>query len=197
MSDDEKAKSWWQTLPGMLAGVAAIISASAALLVAINQGGWFSRSGADLTRRDGAHVAVPQGSGAADSGATAAAQGTLVPGRTSIALPELREYRLGDLVFTLLSASLTPRTTEAGTLSVRIRLLNNQNYTANFWNEQFRLFVDNVPESPSGSLNELVEGGAAKDAEVTFVVPRTASTLMLRIQDRTEKTDIRLGTGRS
>ena len=184
MSDEEKRKSWWHTLPGILTGVTATISAVAGLLVAINQTGWFARPGAQLTQRDQSPIAVPQAAGGREAGAT-------------VMLPQLRQYQLGDFVFTVLGASLSSRNTESGTLSIKVRLLNNKSYPANFWNEQFRLFIDDVPQAPSGSLNELVDGNAAKEGEVTFVVPRTTSTAKLRIQAADEKTDILLGFVRS
>src|SRR6478752_4796322 len=162
MSDEEKGKSWWHTLPGILTGVTAIISAVAGLLVAINQTGWLSRSGSQLAQRHQSPIAVPQSAGGREPGAT-------------VVLPRLRQYQLGDFVFTVLGASLSSRNTESGTLSIKVRLLNNKSYPANFWNEQFRLLIDDVPQAPSGSLNEVVDGNAAKDGEVTFVVPHTAS----------------------
>ena len=180
MSDEEKGRSWWHTVPGILTGVTAIISAVAGLLVAINQTGWFARPESQATERNRSPIAIPQGAGANGVAGT-------------VVMPQLRQYQLGELVFTILSASLTARNSESGTLSIKVRLLNNKSYTANFWNDEFRLLIDDVPQAPNGSLNELVEGNAAKDGEVTFVVPRSASTAKLRIQAGDEKTDIVLG----
>ena len=122
MSDEEKRKSWWHTLPGILTGVTAIISAVAGLLVAINQTGWFSHPGSQPMQRDPSPIAVSRGAGESESGAT-------------VTLPQLRQYQLGDFVFTVLGASLSSRNTESGTLSIKVRLLNNKSYPANFWNE--------------------------------------------------------------
>ena len=184
MSDEEKRQSWWHTVPGILTGVTAIISAVAGLIVAINQTGWLSRPGPPPTQRDQSSIAVPLGAGEGASAAT-------------VVLPQLRQYQLGDFVFTVLGASLSSRNTESGTLSIKVRLLNNKSYPTNFWNAQFRLVIDDVPQAPSGSLNEVVDGNAAKEGEVMFVVPRTTSTAKLRIQAADEKTDIPLGFVRS
>lgn len=39
-----KSQSWWQTLPGILTAVAAILTASTGLIMALNQAGVFSRA---------------------------------------------------------------------------------------------------------------------------------------------------------
>ncbi len=41
--EPSKSHSWWQTLPGILTAVAAIMTASTGLIVALNQAGVFSR----------------------------------------------------------------------------------------------------------------------------------------------------------
>jgi hypothetical protein len=50
-----------------------------------------------------------------------------------------------------------------------------------FWDSAFRLLVDGVPRAPDSSLNELVSGNAAKEAEISFQVPRSARGLVLRV----------------
>lgn len=43
MPDSERSQSWWSTLPGILTAVAGVVSAVAALVVALNQSGVFDR----------------------------------------------------------------------------------------------------------------------------------------------------------
>jgi len=43
-SEPAKSQSWWQTLPGILTAVAAILTASTGLILALNQAGVFSRA---------------------------------------------------------------------------------------------------------------------------------------------------------
>lgn len=43
MDQEQKSKSWWQTLPGLITAVAGIITAVAGLVVALNQAGFFER----------------------------------------------------------------------------------------------------------------------------------------------------------
>ena len=42
MSDDEKPTSWWQTLPGIITGLTATVTALAGLVVAVQQTGWLA-----------------------------------------------------------------------------------------------------------------------------------------------------------
>jgi hypothetical protein len=53
-------------------------------------------------------------------------------------------------------------------------------YPANFWNNNFRLVVDDLPNAPVGSLNELVDGHAAKEGVVKFAVRPDAKTACCR-----------------
>jgi hypothetical protein len=48
MADDEqKAASWWSTIPGILTGIAALVTAIAGLLAALGQFGWSGDKAAD------------------------------------------------------------------------------------------------------------------------------------------------------
>ena len=40
MPDDEKPKSWWHTVPGIITTLTATVTALTGLVVAINQTGW-------------------------------------------------------------------------------------------------------------------------------------------------------------
>jgi hypothetical protein len=66
-------------------------------------------------------------------------------------------------------------------LRVRMRMHVLDGADANFWDARFRLLVDGVPRAPDSSLNEVVAGGAAKDADLTFEVPDAARGLTLRV----------------
>jgi hypothetical protein len=66
-------------------------------------------------------------------------------------------------------------------LEVTARMVNESSYPANFWNDNFRLVVDDVPNAPVGSLNELVDGHAAKEGVVKFALRPDAKTAVLQI----------------
>src|SRR5215469_5515424 len=68
MSQDGQSdsKSWWQTLPGVLTAVAALVTAITGLLVAVHQTGWF-----DHRNRDQAQTtSSPTGSRESETGAS-------------------------------------------------------------------------------------------------------------------------------
>ncbi|HTX54551.1 MAG TPA: hypothetical protein VMD08_14170, partial [Candidatus Baltobacteraceae bacterium] len=74
-------------------------------------------------------------------------------------------------------------------LRMRIRMLNQKRYTANFWDSSFRLILDGVPMAPVSNLNELVPGDSAKEGDVVFVITRGTAGAKLQItygDDRTE-----------
>ena len=107
-----------------------------------------------------------------------------------VTLPKLRAYTLGEVEFTLLDASLVPRNSESSTLTIHVRLLNNRSTAVNFWDSEFRLLVDNIPRAPNSGLNLVVEGNAAAEGDVRFIVPKSATQPQLRILFADEKTDI-------
>jgi hypothetical protein len=202
MSDEEAKKSWWHTLPGLLTGITATITALAGLLVAINQTGWFKDSTPEppaVEAMVAPSAAVPSTTGsdnpASNTPATVSmsdSKAVIASGQPSVELPSLRDYRFGDLVFSVLAGSIAPRTTETATLALNIRLLNNSKYPSNFWDSQFRLIVDGIPRAPDSNLNKVVNGNSADEGQVTFVVPKNVSAAQLRLIVGEEQTDIPL-----
>src|SRR5215471_10088953 len=103
--------NWWQTMPGILTGLAAIVTAVTGLIVAFNHTG--SRS-----------EQVSQAASASpSSGASTSASSTTPPterqparssgaasGTQAVSLPELHQVRLagGNVVISILSAQLEP-----------------------------------------------------------------------------------------
>lgn len=212
MADDDPKRSWWHTLPGVLTGIAAAITALGGLVVAINQTSWFARpepgttGSADeavteaapsttvtLPQREPATGATPSESAAADSPSIdSTASDASSSDSRAVMLPTMRAYTLGDVEFTLLNATLAPRNSESSTLTIQVRLLNNRNYPVNFWDSQFRLLIDGIPRAPNSGLNVVVDGNAADEGDVSFIVPKSATRPQLRILFADEKTDIPL-----
>ena len=201
MTEDDPKKSWWHTLPGVITGLTATITALGGLVVAINQTNWFSRSEPDSTSPESevatatspsAPAARPEQPAATHTPPDLAASDTPSGDAATVTLPKMRSYTLGEVEFTLLDASLAPRNSESSTLTIRVRLLNNRDYPVNFWDSQFRLLVDSIPRAPNSGLNVVVEGNAADEGEITFIVPKSATDPQLRILFADEKTDIPL-----
>ena len=187
-----EAKSWWQTLPGVLTAFAAVITAVTGLIVAVRP----FRSPAE------SRPAIEDSGSGASSGATTAAStvsnaGGTTPGPSKAAaqavrLPSPSQVKLahGDIVIDLLRARLEPYNATTRSLELRVRLTNNGNYGVNFWTATFRLVVDGVPRAPTNGLNEVVDGRAAKDGDVVFDVPTEAKSVALRLIWGDEQTDV-------
>jgi hypothetical protein len=189
-----EAKSWWQTLPGVLTAFAAVITAVTGLIVAVRP----FRSPAE------SRPPIEDSGSGASSGATTAAStvsntGDATPGPSKAAaqavrLPSPSQVKLahGDIVIDLLRARLEPYNATTRSLALRVRLTNNGNYGVNFWTASFRLVVDGVPRAPTNGLNEVVDGRAAKDGDVVFDVPTEAKSVALRLIWGDEQTDVPL-----
>ena len=196
MADEDGSPNWWHTLPGVLTGVAAVISALAALAAAVHQGGWLD--GRAATAED---TAPATAAGHRTPGGPPDAGGSLeqpsqpdqaVPAARAVALPVQREYRLDTVACTLLAATLSPRNPEQDTLRLRLRMHNRDRFPQPFWDRDFRLLVDSLPSPPAEPLGELVEGEAAKDGELLFLLPRDTAAAVLRIHRGQDSAEIPL-----
>jgi len=184
MSDTKPANgpSWWQTLPGILTGLAAIITAVTGLILAFNRTGSRSEPATPTSSSSPptlSREATAPAAGTADSGASGA-----------IALPPLHEVKLagGATVVTILSAQVAPIDAARRTLTFDVRHTNAGHYPANFWGRSYRLIVDGVPREPTNSLNEVVGPDSAKEGEVVFELPRGAKDVTLQITSGDDKT---------
>jgi hypothetical protein len=180
---EEKPVSWWQTVPGILTGVAALITAATGFVVALNQVN--SHKGAEKPA-----TAQEQGPAANVSSAKSPGQ-TATPGG-AVSLPAGTEVKLdgGATVVKILSARLENFNSEKRALKFTVRHTNNGNRTVNFWSSSYRLIVDDVPLAPDNLLDELVAANSAKEGEVVFEVPIATTHVVLQISSGDEKTQI-------
>jgi hypothetical protein len=216
MSDEDKSRSWWQTLPGIITGLTAMMTALGGLVVAVKQTGWLDRPKppavvapaptAPATRSTPPASApapqtptgpsAPASPGRVDEreAATSLMRAPGVP--YAVSLPVMRDYTLGladtKATFTLLKAEVAQQTAEKDALQIRIRMMNHNRFDANFWSQSFRLIVEGVPMAPDNSLNELVHAQSAKDGDVVFVIPRGTTHVKLAITYLEARTDIPL-----
>src|SRR5215208_4693739 len=105
MSQEPRSGSWWLTLPGVLTGVAAVITAVTGLAIGLHQ------------------ISAPSGPEKASSPEKPAADTT----QQSLALPAGREVKFplapgceGELVYKILSARLEPYNWDKRTLRVSV-----------------------------------------------------------------------------
>jgi len=173
-------KSFWTTLPGIITGLAAIVTAVTDLIVALNGAGIFRKSAAGNQSSTETKTVVRK---AADS----------LPGKQADQhrfVEKLKpvfsmiEVKIEDHEYKILGSSLEAITPEINLLKIKIKYKNNSNYSpATFWNEGFRLAIDGSLTAPSGDLSELVERHAELANTVTFEVPNNAKNLALHILD--------------
>jgi hypothetical protein len=186
VDESPKAQSWWQTLPGIMTGVAAIITAVTGLVVAFNHSrtneGTAGRSPSTETRE--AASVVPAG-----SRSSSAAPVVPPPQAIPIDLPSVNRVRLGggDAVVTILSGAVEPIDLDRRSVTFHVRYMNAGRYPANFWSASYRLIVDDVPRAPTNNLNEVVDGDSAKEGDVVFEVPASVKEVVLQISADDEK----------
>jgi hypothetical protein len=184
--------SWWQTLPGVLTAVAAVITAVTGLVIALKP----SSSPPPAGSRDAA-IVEPAQSGSSPvidraAGTRVAATGGATTAAGSLPLPTPSEVKLaaGAMDIRILSMRLEPFNAQNRSLTIRLRYLNSGRYPANFWSASFRLLVDGVPRAPTNLLDEVVAGQSATDGDVVFEVPAAATMVTLRVLSGDEHTDI-------
>jgi hypothetical protein len=188
-------RSWWTTLPGVLTGAAAVITAATGVVAL------FSHKEEPAPPSS---IQLPAVLPSAPN--IPPAQSQLAPASAAQTMPALPRVVLDGptqvsfekfppSTYTVLDVDTRPRTPTDYGLRFRIRLFNRGSYDTNFWDSRFRLLIDGVPSAPDSGLNELVSGNAAKEGVVSFEVPNGARELALRIihhQDSGEIADLPL-----
>lgn len=176
--------SWWSTLPGILTGVAAVITALTGLAAV-----FLGRDKAAPELPPAAQVQAPA------AALPASSPPVPVPGAQASTLPRvilagLAEVRFETSTYTVLGVETQPRTPSAYGLRFQVRLLNRGKYPMNFWDSSFRLLIDGVPGAPDSNLNEVVAGNAAQAGTVSFLVANGARDLVLRIIQNQEQGEV-------
>ncbi len=125
--------------------------------MAIKQTGWFGpqqvRTAAETpSNSTPAAPRTATESPVAQHSAPVTSSSAPVQSARSVALPAMRDYSLGSATFTLLEAEVSRHTTEKDALHVRLRMMNNDRFDANFWDRSLRLIVNGVPMAPESTL---------------------------------------------
>jgi hypothetical protein len=184
MADNKPStgSSWWQTLPGILTGVAAIVTAVTGLIVAFNHTGHRGEQAPQTQSASASSSSdrlppVPSGSASSTQ---------------AVALPALHQVKLagGNVVITILSAQVEPIDAERRSLKLRVRYLNAGSYSGNFWSSSFRAVVDDVPRAPTNFLDEVVAADSAKEGNVVFEFPNSVKDFVLQISSGDDKSRI-------
>lgn len=193
MTDDQKSRGWWQTLPGILTATAGIITAVAGLVVALTQAGVFGTASRPVQQPPNSTTTAPANRPRAET-ATGTSRSPSSPSDPST--PSLRgpaagtEARVGNAVYRILAAQLDRRNAETLTLRFTLRMSNGDRFPTNFWDESFRLRVDGAPHAPVSNLNKLVPAQSAEEGVIEFVIPEATQAVVLQVRQGDESTEI-------
>lgn len=98
-----------------------------------------------------------------------------------VELPAGQEVKGEDRSYIILKIALDRHEIDQLALTFTIRMTNQSQYPANFWNASFRLLADAVPVAPIGELNEVVDGNSAMEGTVKFAIPAKTQKVGLQI----------------
>jgi len=177
MGEQQSGGSWWQTLPGILTGIAALVTAVGGLIVAAHQGGLIGKPAAGS-----APAVSPDGRPAAanaDGGAVAAAPAAPAP--AAFPTGDTRTVRAGHYAFKLLDARWEPveGAPRKRMLRVSLRVTDLVGKSDYVDGNTIRLGVDGAESNPENSINFAVYDHQSVETEALFTVPADASTVSL------------------
>ncbi|HNU11155.1 MAG TPA: hypothetical protein PKJ45_07295, partial [Rubrivivax sp.] len=172
MSEQNSGTSWWQTLPGVLTGIAAVITAVGGLILALHQSGVFEKRAANPTSPDTRDQRPPVASAGKDAAQASAVNAQ--PGDAAL-------VRAGHYTFKLLGTKLEPYPGSAQkslvSLSIRVTdVLGRSDYVDR---RTIRLSVDGAELLPENSINFAVDDRQSVETQARFVIPADASTIVL------------------
>ncbi len=200
----ENSKHWWETVGGIMTAIAALISAVAALIVALHT----SRP----PESPSSVTAAPIGTSNRSNAPKTAEETIRTPGepRTSVAarpahpvaLPETREYVLGPegrtARYELQEAVISSSTSEADILRIRVRFANlsdNANSRMYFQSSSFQLVIDERRLSPKENFNYTVLAKKDRQEDVLFFISKGVTHATLKIGNSVDGVDVPLDLG--
>jgi hypothetical protein len=160
-----------------LTAAAALLSALTGLIIAFDQLGLGRDDDTAATTTAG----TPTGETARSEPVTTAPLPAAGAAAYRASLPDGATATIGELVYEILETRVERANPGELALDLLVRMRNNQDYDANFWDATFRLLVDGVPRAPNSGLNEVVAGRSADEGTVSFVVPESAADLVLLV----------------
>jgi hypothetical protein len=174
MSPDaqSESKSWWQTLPGVLTAVAAVITALTGLLVAVHQTGWFDHRNKDQAQT----TSRPANPRESETGASHQRAGV-----KQIEVPANAFVQSEGLKYTLVAGHIEPGGSGRMTLRIGVRMTNDGTAQANFGSGSFRLVVDNGLVAPVNLLDEQVDAKSSKMGDLVFQIPANTNRVGLQM----------------
>jgi hypothetical protein len=179
-----KSQSWWTTLPGMLTGLAAAITAVTGLIVALHQAGIMRGWGGGSPAGTVAHSASTTTS--SQPGRSAPRSDHAAEG--SVSFPSNGEIQIGEgsdrLLFKVLSGGIEERSNDTLALRLKLRVSNYTRFPV-FCGSSMRLLVDEVPRAPVAvtHFDTPIESASAQDGEAVFELPPGAHHVAFMVVD--------------
>jgi hypothetical protein len=181
--------AWWQTVPGILTGVAAVIAAIGGLIGVLHQYGAFGRqeraASADRSiERPPSATPPPEPSPPAEAPPAPAAA---PPPRDAAAAQGPREARAGHLVYRILDVAREPYASGRGgkatriALRLRVRVTDVMGMSDYVDATTVRLLADGARLTPANGLNEAVYERQSIEIEPVFVIPADAGRVELLV----------------
>jgi hypothetical protein len=176
---------WWRTLLGVLAALAAAITALTGLVVAIAP--LLGGQGQPATTRstpDASKDQVPSPQAAPNGGQDSPAIVASRPLPSSVAqLPAGMELQLdgGRVVLSVLSARLEPFNSDESVLRFVFRFTNGTDAFERSYYLTWRLVADGTSLAPLDTLYEQIDAHSAKKLEYAFRIPRSTQRAILKV----------------
>lgn len=191
MEKDTKEKSsppsWWQTAPGVLTAIAALITATGGFLIVLNQIGCFDKT----VHKDNATIQTPIESKETKQSNTEnkinseklnsndSTAGPTNSGQVKLSLPD--DMNFGSIRIKFLDLTRDKYSTDNSSLKIKFRLYNEGTGYATFDYYLFRLLFDGQMLSPEKTAQGYVDPKSSKDNEVLFVFPDSIEDADLQI----------------
>jgi hypothetical protein len=178
----DKPGSWWLTLPGLLTGAAAVVTAVTGLLLGLHQVGWIGGNDLSPSKQSSA-VTTPQATSSPTRTATQNAGVDAPAGdQVTVDIPLNQTYKSGTVAYSVTAATAEPDVDGFVRLSFTIHAVNSGRYDMNFWDQSFRVVAGAESYAPTPGLDDIVHGDATGTGTVKFVIPAAVTDAKLVIR---------------
>jgi len=176
-------QSWWQTMPGILTAIAAMMTATTGLLIALNQVGCFDKNtkNNEIVSTEKNTTGNSQENKIVDANKNTnsrSSENKNFP--KNITNPH--DVNFEGNVYKFATTQLNYYSPNSSELKFKIRITSNENGVY-FSSDFFRLLINDLKLSPETSAAEWMAGFSTKEGEVTFIIPDTTSSVQLMIGD--------------
>jgi hypothetical protein len=187
-SNDKPAGSpnWWQTAPGIITAIAALMTASGGLLIAMNQVGCFDKNGSknkevlQSEKKDDNKTPVTPNEDIKNN--TTDNLNTDENKKYPVTLQNTADVNFEGNVYKFVSTQLDFYSPAKTALKFKIRITINAGGVY-FNSDFFRLLIDDLKLSPESSTAEWIESFSTKEGEVVFIIPEMTNKVQLQIGD--------------